>query len=257
MDIFHVIILSIVEGITEFLPISSTGHLVLAAHAMNIEQTNFVKSFEVIIQLGAILSVVTLYFKTLITKVTLWRKIILAFLPSAIIGFTFYPLIKGVLIGNPYITVTALILGGILLIVIEKILPVRKISDEKLEDISHKQALSIGIAQAFSIVPGVSRAGATIVGGLLGGLNRKNAVEFSFLLAIPTMIGATTLDLVETKIAFTSNEWLQILVGFVLSYIIALLAIKWLLKYVQNHSFIGFGIYRIIFGIAYYLLFLR
>lgn len=256
MDIFHVIILSIVEGITEFLPISSTGHLVLAAHAMNIEQTNFVKSFEVIIQLGAILSVVTLYFQTLMTKFTLWRKIILAFLPSAIVGFTFYPLIKGVLIGNPSITVTALILGGILLIVIEKMLPERKVHEEKLENISHKQALSIGIAQAFSIVPGVSRAGATIVGGLLGGLSRKNAVEFSFLLAIPTMIGATTLDLIETKIAFTSTEWLQILVGFILSYIIALLAIKWLLKYVQNHSFIGFGIYRIIFGIAYYLLFL-
>ncbi len=257
MDLLQAIILSIVEGITEFLPISSTGHLVLTAHALSIAHTNFVKSFEIIIQLGAILSIITLYLRTLLQKFVLWKSLIIAFIPSGIVGFTLYPVIKNVLIGNPLITVIALILGGILLILIEKFYTEKENAVEKVEKITSRQAIIIGVAQAFSVIPGVSRAGATIVGGLLTGATRKTAVEFSFLLAIPTMMGATTLDLIESDLAFSNQEWMILGVGFVTSYIVALFAVKWLLKYVQNHSFIGFGIYRILFGLIYWIIYLR
>lgn len=257
MDLIQTIILSIVEGVSEFLPISSTGHLVLTAYSLNIPQTPFVKSFEIIIQLGAILSIITLYTKIIIQKTKLWKTLFIAFMPSAVVGFTLYPFIKNVLIGNPFITVIALIVGGIILIIIEYLHKEKNEVTESIEDITSKQAIFIGIAQSFSIVPGVSRAGATIIGGLLTGAKRKVAVEFSFLLALPTMMGATALDLVETNLSFSSSEWITIGIGFITSYFVALIAVKWLLKYVQNHTFIGFGVYRIIFGIIYWLIYLR
>lgn len=304
MDIIQAIILSIVEGLTEFLPISSTGHLVLTSNLLNIPQTEFVKSFEVIIQLGAILAVVFLYWKTLLNNKKIWPKIIIAFIPTAIVGFTLYRLIKDVLLGNPLITLWALFLGGIVLIIFEILFKEKDHHIEKLESISNKNAFLIGVAQSVSIVPGVSRAGATIVGGLLTGLKRKTAVEFSFLLAVPTMFAATLLDLKESALNFSSQEFLALGVGFIGAFITAILAIKFLItalskspserekandkarfqasaanelqsglslnnrkqwsfilqkliKYVQNHTFISFGIYRIVLSVLYWLIILK
>lgn len=257
MDIFQAVILSIVEGISEFLPISSTGHLVLTSHLLNIEQTEFVKSFEIIIQLGAILAVVVLYWKTLITKRMLWPKLLIAFLPTAIVGLTLYKIIKGFLIGNPEVTLWALFLGGILLIVFEKLYEEKLHHTDSLEKITSKNAFLIGVAQSFSIVPGVSRAAATIIGGLFVGLKRNVAVEFSFLLAIPTMFAATALDLKESALNFTTQEFMVLGVGFIGAFITAILAIKFFIKYVQNHTFIPFGIYRIILAGLYWFFLIR
>lgn len=256
MDILQVLILSIVEGVTEYLPISSTGHLVLTANALRIPQTDFVKSFEIIIQLGAILAVIVLYWKSLLSGFKMWKTLFLAFLPSAIIGFTLYPVIKDVLLGNPLITVIALFVGGVILIILEKIYTEKNHHTDHVEDITTKQALLIGCAQAISVIPGVSRAGATIMGGLFAGAKRTTAVEFSFLLAVPTMLSASALDLYESKLAFSQNEWGLIAFGFIASFFVALLAIKTFLKFIKTNTFVWFGVYRIVFSLIYFLIFL-
>jgi len=263
MNLFQTILMSAVEGFTEFLPISSTGHLILSAQALGIEQTDFVKSFLIIIQLGAILAVVLLYFKTLLnTKI--WPQILIAFIPSAIIGFILYNFIKDVLLENSFIVVLALIIGGIAFILIEyfnKNLKNQKDdrTEEKtsIESISYKNAFIIGLFQIMSVVPGTSRAGSSILGALILGINRKTAAEFSFILAVPTIFGATVLDIAQTKLAFNSDELFLLSIGFLGSFLFALISIKWLIKYVQNHTFIAFGVYRIILGIIFYIVFLR
>lgn len=256
MDFLQAVILSIVEGLSEFLPISSTGHLILTSKLLNIPQTEFVKSFEVIIQLGAILAVVFLYFKKLTTTFTLWPKIIVAFLPSAFFGLVFYSFIKTNLIGNTLVTLSALFFGGVALIFLEKIYREETHHLEDLNKLSLKTALLIGFCQSFSMIPGVSRAAATIIGGMFLGLKRKTAVEFSFLLAIPTMAAATTLDLIKSDFNFSINEYSLLIVGLLGSFITAIFAIKFLLQFVQNHSFIPFGVYRIILSILFLLLIL-
>lgn len=253
MDLLQVLILSAVEGITEFLPISSTGHLVLTSELLRITQIDFVKSFEVIIQLGAILAVVVLYWQRLLQSKALWLRLIVAFLPTAIIGFGLYSFIKTVLIGNPQVTLWALFLGGIALILIEKFYQEKKHHLDKIESLSLKKSFAIGLIQSFSMVPGVSRAAATIFGGLFMGLKRKAAVEFSFLLAIPTMAGATGLDLIKSNFSFSAQEWMLLIVGFLGAFVTAILAIKFLLRYIQNHSFIAFGVYRIILAILFWI----
>lgn len=254
MDIFHVIILSAVEGITEFLPISSTGHLILVSHALGIPDNEFLKSFEVIIQLGAILAVLALYWRTIIYQKSIWPKLFLAFLPSAIVGFTLYPFIKQVLFSTPLITLLALLVGGILLIVVELLYKEKEDHASTLSHLTNRQAILIGVFQAFSIIPGVSRAAATIIGGMLVGTKRKTAVEFSFLLAIPTMFAATGLDLLKTNASFTGNEISLLLIGFIGSFFVALLAIKTFLKFITNHTFIPFGLYRIALAILYFFI---
>lgn len=253
MDYSQAVILSIVEGLTEFLPVSSTGHLVLTSKFLNISQTEFVKSFEIIIQLGAILAVVCLYFKKLTTSLSLWPKLIVAFLPSAVFGLIFYSFIKSTLIGNTLVTLFALFFGGIALIFLEKIYKEEAHHLEDIDKISTKTALLVGFCQAFSMIPGVSRAAATIIGGMFLGLKRKTAVEFSFLLAVPTMAAATALDLVKSDFNFSSDELGILTVGLLGSFITAILAIKFLLKFVQNYTFIPFGIYRIILSILFFL----
>lgn len=254
MDYIQALILSIVEGVSEFLPISSTGHLILASDLLKISQSEFVKSFEIIIQLGAILAVVVLYWKKITTNFKLWPKLLVAFIPTGIIGLTLYKIIKGFLLGNTLITVAALFLGGVLLIILEKIYREKEHHLSSVDQISNKQAFLIGICQSISIIPGVSRSGATIIGGMFLGLKRTTAVEFSFLLAIPTMIAATGLDLVKTHFSFSSNEYMMLGIGLLGSFITALLAVKFLLKFVQNNTFIPFGIYRIIISILFFLL---
>ncbi len=266
MTIIDSILLSIVEGITEFLPVSSTGHLVLTSHLLGLEQTEFLKSFEVIIQLGAILAVVMLFCnkffdfkKGIAINRTVWINVLAAFIPTAIIGFSLYKVIKGYLIGNELITVSALFLGGIALIALEKI-HAKKIAGntekqaKSIEQLTLKQSAGIGLIQSLSIIPGVSRSAASILGGMFLGANRKTAVEFSFLLAIPTMIAATGLDLLETNFSFSTEEWQLLAVGFIGSFMVALIVVKWFIKYVQTNSFISFGIYRIIASILYWFL---
>lgn len=253
MDYLQVLILAVVEGVSEFLPISSTGHLVLTSELLKIQQTNFVKSFEVIIQLGAILAVVVLYAKKLIHNRALWPKILAAFVPTAIIGFTLYSLIKEFLIGNTMVTLSALFLGGILLIIIEKFYKEQPHHLDKAENLSYKKALLIGLVQGISVIPGVSRSAATIFGGLFVGLKRKTAVEFSFLLAIPTMAGATGLDLVKSNFSFSMHEWGLLTVGFVGSFITAIFAVKYFLRYIEHHTFVVFGVYRIVLAVLYWI----
>ncbi len=253
MDFLQALIFSIVEGLSEFLPISSTGHLVLASELLDIPQTEFVKSFEIIIQLGAILAIVALYAKTLLTNKAVWLRILTAFLPTAVVGLTLYRFIKDFLIGNTTVTLAALFLGGIALIILELVHRENKAHAEKIEDLSLKQSFLIGVCQSLSVIPGVSRAAATIIGGLFLGAKRKTAVEFSFLLAVPTMFSATGLDLLKSDFAFSGEEYLLLLTGFLGSFIIAIFAVKFLLKFVQNHTFIPFGVYRIILALLFWI----
>ncbi len=257
MDIFQALVLSIVEGITEFLPISSTGHLVLTSEILKIPQTEFVKSFEIIIQLGAILAVVVIYWKTILQNTRVWKNILAAFIPTAIIGFALYRVIKHVLLGNDLVTLLALLIGGVVLIILELVYKEKEHHVEKIEDISLKNAFLIGLCQSISIIPGVSRSAATIMGALFLGTKRQTAVELSFLLAVPTMLAATGLDLVKSNFGFSGSEWLLLTVGFIGSFIAALFVVKWFLKFIQNNNFISFGVYRIVLSILFWLIVIK
>lgn len=257
MNLFHALILSIIEGITEFLPISSTGHMVLVSHALSVPDTDFTKSFEIIIQLGAILAVIVLYFKTFLYKREYWPKLLVAFLPTAIVGFTLYPLIKHVLLDNAVITVLALFLGGIALIAVEKKHTEKEHHTGDLSHLTYQQAVFIGCFQALSVIPGVSRAAATIVGGMVMGVKRTAAVEFSFLLAVPTMIAASGLDLIKSHSHFTSSEYVTLLVGFLGAFIVALIVVKYFMEFIKKHDFVPFGVYRIVIAIIYFFVFIR
>lgn len=257
MDYLQAIVLSIVEGISEFLPISSTGHLVLTSDLLNIQQTEFVKSFEIIIQLGAVLAVVVLYWKTLLQSRKVWERILVAFVPTAILGFILYKVIKGFLLGNTSVTLWALLIGGILLILLELIYKEKEHHADSIEHLSLKQAFFIGVFQSLAMIPGVSRSGATIIGGLFLGAKRKAAVEFSFLLAIPTMLAATALDMTKSSFSFTPYEFSLLAVGFIGSFIVAIFAVKFFLKFVQHHTLIPFGIYRIVLAILFFIFVIR
>jgi len=248
MNLVQTLILSVVEGITEFLPISSTGHLILVSDLLKITQTEFIKSFDIIIQLGAILSVVAIYFNKLIKSRDIWKQIIIAFLPSAIFGALFYKLIKTYLIGNSLVVVLSLFIGGIVMILFEKY------HKDKEKELNLKHYLLIGLFQVVSMIPGVSRAFATIFGGMVVGMSRKKATEFSFFLAIPTMLGATVLDLIKTDISiWTNSNLVTLFLGFLASFATAYVVVKWLIKFVQTHNFIRFGWYRIILALLFIL----
>jgi len=257
VDYFQALILSIVEGISEFLPISSTGHLILASDILKIQQTEFIKSFEIFIQFGAILGVVFLYWKTLTKNIEIWKRILVAFIPTGILGFIFYKIVKAFFLGNVAVTLLALFVGGIFLLLLEFLHKERDHHKEKIEDISLKNAFLIGLFQSISMIPGVSRSAATIVGGLILGTKRKTAVEFSFLLAIPTMTAATAFDLGKSHFSFNSNEIGLLAIGFFGSFIVAILAVKFFLNFIQKHTFIPFGIYRIVLAILFYLLIVK
>lgn len=257
MTVLQALVLSLVEGVAEFLPISSTGHLILAARLLDIPQTEFVKSFEIIIQLGAILAVVFLYWRTLLTNRQVWPKVLVAFIPTAFVGLVFYRSIKDYLIGNTGVTLAALFFGGVALILIELRHDDGRPSASSIADLSYKNAFLIGACQSISVVPGVSRAAATILGALLLGTSRSSAVEFSFLLAVPTMAAATGLDLVKSNISFSPSESFLLLVGFLGSFVTALICIKLFIRYVQRNNFIPFGIYRVSLAVAFWLIVLR
>ncbi len=252
MDLLHSIILGIVEGVTEFLPISSTAHLILSANLLKLPQTEYLKSFEIVIQLGAILSVVVLYWRSLL-NIEVIKRLIIAFIPTGIIGLIFYKLAKQYLLGNTSVVLWALLLGGIFIILFEYKYKEQATVSQEIATISYRQCLAIGLFQSIAIVPGVSRSAATVIGGLLLGLNRKTIVEFSFLLAVPTMLAATGLDLLKNYKEFSSSQFGYLGVGFIISFIVALLSIKFLLRYIKNHDFKAFGFYRIVIAILFWL----
>jgi undecaprenyl-diphosphatase len=253
MNIIQSIILSIIEGLTEFLPISSTGHMILASSIMNIPESAFVKTFEISIQIGAILAIVLLYARRFFQGISIYLKLGIAFIPTGIIGFLAYPYIKTYLF-NPIIVTISLILGGIVLILIDRKVVNQKSETDILENISYKNAFFIGLFQSISMVPGVSRAAATIVGGIFNKLDKKQAIEFSFLLAVPTMFAATGYDLYKTSVVFSGHEIILIIIGLVVAFITALIAVKVFVRIVQNYGFKYFGYYRIIIGILFLLL---
>jgi undecaprenyl-diphosphatase len=257
MNILQALILSAVEGISEFLPISSTGHMILAADLLKIAQSGFVKDFEIIIQLGAILAIVVLYWSTLFKSVEVWKRIIVAFIPTGIIGLILFKFIKTYLLGNLYVTLISLLIGGVVLIVLELIYKEKDSHIEKIEDMTLPKAFTIGLFQSIAVIPGVSRSAATIVGALFLGTKRKTAAEFSFILAVPTMLAATGLDLIKTNFSYSMNEWFMLAVGFIGAFVVALISVKLFLKYVQKNNFILFGVYRIVAAVLFYLIVLR
>jgi undecaprenyl-diphosphatase len=253
MTILQAIILAVVEGITEFLPISSTGHMILTSHLLGIVQSEFLKSFEIIIQFGAILAVVALYIKKVWRNKNLWKPVILAFIPTGVLGVILYKVIKQYLLGNDLVVVGALLVGGIALLALEKWF-VKRTNEGIVEELSNGKSLGVGVVQAFSMIPGVSRSAASIFGGMGMGLSRLEAVEFSFLLAVPTMVAATGLDLFKAGWSFTGQEFQLLLIGLVVSFIVALLVVRWFVGFVQTQNLSGFGWYRIVVAIAYLLL---
>ncbi|MDD4955904.1 MAG: undecaprenyl-diphosphate phosphatase [Candidatus Omnitrophica bacterium] len=246
MNLMTAVILGLVEGITEFLPISSTGHLILAANILKTPQTEFLKSFEIAIQLGAILSVVVLYWKSFFMKFSVLKKIIAAFIPTALIGLALYKVLKSFLLGNSMIVLWSLAVGGLFIIIFEIFYRQKETAIEDIGSIPYSKAFLIGIFQSIAIIPGVSRSAATIIGGLILGLKRKTIVEFSFLLAVPTMLAATAFDLVKTAASFNAGQFVYLGVGFIVSFLTALAAIKFLLYFIQKHNFIPFAVYRIL-----------
>jgi len=249
LGIIEAIILGIVEGITEFLPISSTGHLILASTLMGIQQTEVHKAFEVSIQLGSILAVVFVYHQKIFHSIELWKRLIVAFIPTGVLGFLLYKIIKGLF--SPVVVSVMLILGGIAFILVEKFYNEKEHALKDVEKIPYWKAVAIGIFQSLAMIPGTSRSGATIIGGLLLGLNRKAAAEFSFLLAVPTMLVATTYDTLKHFNEYQFDHWTTLLVGFITAFIFAIITIKLFLSFITKHNFVPFGIYRIILGIIF------
>lgn len=250
MNPLHAIILGIVEGITEFLPISSTAHLLFTARLMGLEQTPFLSSFEIAIQLGAIAAVALTVWRRILGEPRLIVVTLVGFIPTAIIGAIAYPFVKELLNASPLIPILTLGIGGVLLIIFEQRRRHSLTTGTRLPQASYKQSIAVGLAQAVAFVPGVSRAAASVVGGMFAGLDRKSAVELSFLLAIPTMAAATSLDLIKTGFSFSTYEWQLLAIGLVASFITAMISVRWLLHYIESHTFASFGVYRIIAAIV-------
>lgn len=260
-DLIKVVFLGIIEGITEFLPISSTGHLIIAAAVIDFSAAG--DTFEIFIQIGAVFAVIGFYRADLLSQVRrvrtdrsvqrLWLNLFVAFVPMGIIGFFFGNYLQEEVFGSNSngIVAVALILGGIVFLLVER----RPVADsesltDELAQISFKQALGIGFTQLASFVPGVSRSGASIIGGMLSGLSRKTAAEFAFYLAIPTLGTATVFKFLTSLDTLSSNDLLYLVVGTIISAIVAWVSIGWLLRYVSKNSFVPFGYYRIIAGLV-------
>ena len=253
MSIFQAIIIAIVEGITEFLPISSTGHMIITSSLMGISDQAFTKTFEVAIQLGAILAVVVLYWRKFFdfSKWRFYFKLIIAVLPALALGFLFSKKIDA-LLESPTTVAISMLVGGIILLFIDNLFTEHTIDKE--EDISYARAFIIGIWQCLAMIPGVSRSAASIIGGMQQKLTRKLAAEFSFYLAVPTMVAATGYKLIK-EYSFIQKEEIKLLViGNVVAFIVAVLAIKFFIGFLQKHGFKIFGVYRIVAGIVLLIL---
>lgn len=255
MTIFDSILLGIIEGFTEFLPISSTGHLIVASHFLGIDQTSITKAYEVIIQFAAILAVVFNYKeKFTFKKIDLWVKVFIAFIPIGLVGFIFSHQIKELFSIN--IVAIMFIIGGLIFLLVEKFfIPPEKELIDDIEKVTLKQSLVIGFAQIFALIPGTSRAGSTIIGALLMGLSRRASAEFSFLLAFPVMSAVTAYDLLKHYKDFSDANLATLAVGFVVSFVVAYLTMRLFMKFLEKFTFVAFGIYRIIFGVVLLLIF--
>ncbi len=262
IEIFKIILLGIIEGITEWLPISSTGHLILADAFIKLNQSEaFKEMFFVVIQLGAILAVLVLYWKKLnpfsmknksviINRDTLslWAKIFVSCIPAAVIGLAFNDAIDSLFFNYQTVAIT-LIFYGVLFIIIERWNLKRSPTINALHQINYRTALIIGIFQLLALIPGTSRSGATIIGAMLIGTSRTIAAEYTFLLAIPVMFGASLIKLAKFGFAFTTNELIVLFVGMIVSFFASIIAIKFLIRYIQKHDFKVFGWYRIVLGL--------
>ena len=248
MSIFESIIIAIVEGITEFLPVSSTGHMILTEAFLGVESSDFVKAFTVIIQFGAILSVLVLYWRRFLQSWHFYWKLLVAFLPAAVFGFLLSDKID-LLLESVAVVAVMLILGGVFMLFVDKLFA--KTSDN--QDITWRKALVIGLCQCVAMIPGVSRSMATIVGGMSQKLTRKNAAEFSFFLAVPTMAAASGYKLLKLLLDEGSREILTsniniLIIGNVVAFIVAMLAIKFFIEFLTKYGFKAFGYYRILAG---------
>lgn len=250
MSIFQAIILAIIEGLTEFLPVSSTGHMIIGSSVLGIAENPFVKNFTVIIQFGAILSVLVLYWKRFLKSFDFYVKLFIAFIPAAIIGFLASDYID-MLLENVIVVAVTLLLGGIFLLFVDKIFEQNEKNPDSEPNL--KSAFIIGVFQVIAMIPGVSRSAATIIGGLTQKLTRKAAAEFSFFLAVPTMFAATSyklLKIYQSETGFTSHDIQVLAVGNIVAFIVALLAIKLFIGFLTKHGFKVFGWYRIVVGLV-------
>lgn len=257
MTFAQAIILAIIEGITEFLPISSTGHMIIGSSIMGIQQDDFVKLFTVAIQFGAILSVLVLYFKRFFKSIDFYFKLFVAFIPAAIFGVLFSKKIDA-LLESPMTVAISLVIGGIILLFVDNIFSKNK--EDNADNIKYPTAFIIGLFQCIAMIPGVSRSAATIVGGMSQKLTRKAAAEFSFFLAVPTMFAATAkkmYDFYKDHGASFNGEQIKLLaVGNIVAFIVALIAIKSFISFLTKHGFKAFGVYRIIVGVIIIILLL-
>lgn len=249
MSIIEAIILAIVEGITEFLPISSTGHMIIASSIMGINESEFVKMFTVNIQFGAILSVVVLYWKRFFKSLDFYYKLIIGVIPALVFGYFLSDKIDE-LLENVIVVAIMLLLGGIILLFVDK-----WFNNQEEKEVSYKNAFIIGLFQCLAMIPGVSRSAASIIGGMTQKLTRKTAAEFSFFLAVPTMFAASAFKLLDNYKLINEDNILILLVGNAVAFIVALLAIKFFINFLSKYGFKVFGIYRIILGIIILLLF--
>jgi len=248
LDIFQGIIIGIIEGFTEFLPISSTGHMIVASQFLGVKQDSVSKAYEVIIQFAAILAVMLIYKeKITLKKIDLWIKLFVAFLPLAIVGFIFKEQIKALF--NVQTVAWMFIIGGVVFLIVEYFYKPKEHTVKEVEEVTYTQAWWVGFSQIFSLVPGTSRAGATIIGGMLSRLDRKTASDFSFLLAIPVMGAVSAYDLLKHYKEFVDANWVAFGIGFVVAFVVAYITVKLFLVFIQKFTFIPFGIYRIVFGV--------
>ncbi len=248
MTYLHSIILGIIEGITEFLPISSTGHMVIASSVMGIGDSDFTKAFEVIIQFGAILSVLVLYWRRFLPNWNFYKKLFVAFLPTAIIGFALKNVVDQ-LLESVQVVAWSLIIGGLVLVWSDKIFGHLTAIGRKTSDLTYKDSVKLGLFQSIAMIPGVSRSGATIMGGLFLGMQKKEAAEFSFFLAVPTMAAATLYKLLKIYKTIQHDQISILAMGTFVSFVVAMIAIKFFMGIVTRYGFRGFGYYRIVLGI--------
>lgn len=250
MEIIHAVILGIVEGITEFLPISSTAHITLASSLLGLPETEFLKTFTIVIQLSAVVAICLLFFKRVLKDRQLVWNTLAAFIPTAVIGFILYKLIKHYLMGNIALSAYALIIGGIIFLIVEHYYMPRNGKSLVHTQPTIRESVWFGFAQALAVIPGVSRSGAIIVYGLLRGYSREVVTLFAFLLAVPTMAAAAAYDIYKSAPVFNNGEWGLLIVGSLTSFVVAYGVSKWFIQYISQNSFKVFGWYRIVVGIA-------
>jgi undecaprenyl-diphosphatase len=243
MTLLQSFLLGIIQGVTEFLPISSTAHLILAQKLLHIEQTEFLKTFDVLIQSGSAFAVLVLWGYKLLQKKELFVRVLVAFIPTAIIGLALHDFVKAYLYESANIIIAAMAIGGVVMLLIDRKAPV---ATQELKTVTYKQAVGIGLSQSLALVPGVSRSAASICGAMLLGLGRSQATEFSFLLAIPTLLAASALDLYKAFPTLSSSNIPLLATGFLAAFVSSILVMLWLLKFIAKHRFTPFAVYRIV-----------